>query len=115
MYSTYLGGSTTDAAQGIAVDSAGSAYLTGWTNSADFPTQSPFQTYTRAYDAFVTKLTPAGGSLVYSTYLGGRNDNYGNAIAVDANGSAYVTGRTYSPDFPRHRPTRRLWESRTRS
>ncbi len=76
VYSTYLGGSGDDRGDGIAVDAAGSAYVTGYTTSTNFPTQSPYQaTIQGNYDAFVTKLTPAGNALVYSTYLGGSGDD----------------------------------------
>ena len=101
VYSTYLGGSGWDSGQGIAVDAAGSAYVTGSTPSPNFPTQSPYQaTKLGDYDVFVTKLTPAGNALVYSTYLGGSGDEVGYGIAVDPTGSAYVTGYTQSTDFP---------------
>jgi uncharacterized protein (TIGR03437 family) len=101
IYSTYLGGSGDEWGYGIAVDAAGSAYVTGDTTSANFPTQSACQTTLQgSTDAFVTKLTPVGNALVYSTYLGGRGDDVGNGIAVDAAGSAYVTGETWSPNFP---------------
>lgn len=102
LYSTYLGGGSTDVGQGIAVDSAGAAYVTGYTGGS-FPTKNALQ---GAYnggsggDAFVTKVTPAGSALAYSTYLGGSADDRGNAIAVDAQGSAYVTGYTNSTNFP---------------
>jgi uncharacterized protein (TIGR03437 family) len=100
-YSTYLGGSGIDWAFGIAVDGAGSAYVTGPANSTNYPTQSAYQaTNGGGYDAFVTKLAPVGNALVYSTYLGGGDLDYGHGIAVDGAGSAYVTGYTYSPDFP---------------
>src|SRR5436305_11500984 len=82
---------------GIAVDGAGSAYITGYTESTNFPTQSPYQATFQGgvVDAFVTKLTQGGNVLVYSTYLGGGSaDDYGLGIAVDRAGSAYVTGRT---------------------
>jgi len=86
------------------VDSSGSAYVTGFTYSTNFPTAVALQsTYTGGTgypDAFVTKLTPAGNALVYSTYLGGSSLDAGAAIAVDSFGSAYVTGTTHSPDFP---------------
>src|SRR5438552_3467713 len=101
--STYLGGSGWDYGYGIAVDAAGSAYVTGVTRSTDFPTASPLQATTGGGvegDAFVTKLDPTGSALVYSTYLGGRGVDYGYGIAVDAAGSAYVTGQTTSTDFP---------------
>ncbi len=106
-YSTYLGGSAEDYGSGIAVDAAGSAYVTGRTTSTDFPTQSPYQAAHQGDfygDAFVTKLTAAGNALVYSTYLGGFGDDYGNGIAVDAAGSAYVTGFTGSTNFPTQSP-----------
>ncbi|SPE45766.1 conserved exported hypothetical protein [Candidatus Sulfotelmatobacter sp. SbA7] len=102
VYSTYLGGSGGAAASGIAVDSAGNAYVTGTTYSTDFPTTpGAFQTtHTGADDAFVTKLNPRGSALAYSSYLGGSSYNQGNAIAVDGTGNAYVTGMTRSTDFP---------------
>jgi hypothetical protein len=105
-YATYLGGSSTDEGYGIAVDAAGSAYVTGSTTSTDFPTaappgETPIQaTYSGSTDAFVAKLTPTGTALAYATYLGGSDYDNGNAIAVDAAGSAYVTGRTDLADFP---------------
>lgn len=106
VYSSYLGGSGSDHAYGIAVDASGNAYLTGGTDSSNFPTASPLQsTIGGAQDAFVTKLNPAGSALVYSTYLGGNGGivgypETGNAIAVDSTGSAYVTGSTSSTNFP---------------
>ncbi len=109
-YSTYLGGSQIDIGNGIAVDGVGNTYVTGSTDSDNFPTaDSPFQS-TRAglTDAFVTKLNPAGGGaadLVYSSYLGGAQIDPGNGIAVDPMDNAYVTGSTNSsqtdvPPFP---------------
>jgi hypothetical protein len=106
VYSTYLGGGkvingTEDWGEGIAVDSAGSAYVTGYTYSPDFPvTSGAFDTTRAGLDAFVTKFTPAGTSLVYSTFLGGAGREQGQGIAVDANGNAYVTGITESFDSP---------------
>ena len=80
--------------RGVAVDAAGSAYVTGNTTSADFPTTAGAfdTTSTAARDAFVTKLNAGRLGLVYSTYLGGAGDDFGAGIAVDAAGSAYVTG-----------------------
>jgi uncharacterized repeat protein (TIGR01451 family) len=102
IYSTFLGGSGFEQGLGIAVDSAGSAYLTGSTDSIDFPLAAPFQSVVDfADDAFVVKLNPGGTGLVYSTYLGGNGSDVGNAIAVDALGSAYVVGLTGSGSFPR--------------
>ena len=106
-YSTYLGGAGGDFAYGIAVDSAGSAYVTGATGSANFPTAGPIQASigdTRSDDVFVTKLSASGGALVYSTYLGGSGEDVGLGIAVDAAGSAYVTGQTASANFPTNNP-----------
>ncbi|MDA2929078.1 SBBP repeat-containing protein [Acidobacteria bacterium AH-259-O06] len=101
-YSTYLGGSGDDQGWAIAVDAAGSAYVTGWTQSPDFPTANPLQPIFGggSDDAFVTKLNASGSALVYSTYLGGSRFDEGRGIAVDAAGSAYVTGETFSSDFP---------------
>ena len=87
----------------IAVDTAGNAYVTGYTTSTDFPTTAgAFQTTFGGGndDAFVTKLNPTGTALVYSTYLGGTGYDQGAAIAVDTAGNAYVTGYTDSTDFP---------------
>lgn len=103
VYSTYLGGGNQEYGLGIAVDSTGSAYVTGWTFSANFPTVNAFQgTKGNLFtdDAFVAKLSPAGSALVYSTYLGGSDNDHGNDIAVDSAGNAYVTGFTESDDFP---------------
>src|SRR5204862_384833 len=103
VYSTYLGGSSSDAGYGIAVDAAGNAYVTGGTGSTDFPTTiGAFQTTKGGgfRDAFVTKLNPTGSALVYSTYLGGSGDDYGEGIKLDTPGNAYVTGGTGSTDFP---------------
>jgi uncharacterized protein (TIGR03437 family) len=119
-YASYLGGvggtkadtigattgpgiSTNGTSQGLAVDSGGSVYVTGTAFSLDFPTKNPYQ---RAHgdpgsaSAFVTKFSPDGSSLVYSTYLGGNGADHGYAIAVDSSGNAYVTGLTTSPNFP---------------
>jgi beta-propeller repeat-containing protein len=102
VYSTYLGGSNDDQAFAIAIDASGSAYLTGFTfSSNDFPTLSAFQTAKAgSFDAFVTKLNAAGAALDYSSYLGGSAEEFGNGIAVDVTGNAYVTGLTGSSDFP---------------
>ena len=105
VYSTYLGGSGNDNGNGIAVDAAGNAYVTGAAGSSDFPTTAgAFQTTNHASsrnrNAFVAKLNATGTALVYSTYLGGSNDDYGSGIAVDASGSAYVTGGAGSSNFP---------------
>jgi len=105
VYSTYLGGSQVDEAFSIAVDGSGNAYVTGDTSSTDFPTKNPLQTNHGAdlFDAFVTKIN-ASGELDYSTYLGGSKSDVGSGIAVDGSGNAYVTGRTFSLDFPTKNP-----------
>jgi Beta-propeller repeat len=106
VYSTYLGGSGGDAGNGIAVDSSDNAYVTGATESTNFPLQSPIQkTYGGDTDAFVSKLNSTGSALVYSTYLGGAQFDAAAAIAVDGSGNAYLTGQTYSTSFPTMSPT----------
>jgi beta-propeller repeat-containing protein/ASPM-SPD-2-Hydin domain-containing protein/HYDIN/CFA65/VesB family protein len=102
VYSTYLGGSGDEQGLGIAVDSAGNAYVTGNTTSTNFPTMNPLQPAFGGgfYDAFVAELNAAGSALVYSTYLGGSNEDQGFSIAVDGSGEVYVTGMTYSTNFP---------------
>ena len=101
VYSTYLGGNNWDNGDGIAVDAAGAAYVTGYTSSPDFPTANPYQgEHQGDFDAYVAKFSSSGSSLVYSTYLGGSSADDGNSIAVDGSGSAYVTGRTRSVNFP---------------
>jgi hypothetical protein len=102
VYSTYLGGFRNDTGRGIVVDGAGSAYVTGFTNSFDFPVRNAYLPGYRAggREAFVTKFTPAGNDLIYSTYLGGYGENYGQGIAVDAAGEVAVAGWTDATDFP---------------
>ncbi len=102
VYSTYLGGSGSDNGLGIAIDSSGNAYITGNTNSTNFPTMNPIQaSLVGSESAFVTKLNAAGSALVYSTYLGGSSfGDGGQGIAVDSSGNAYVAGFTSSTNFP---------------
>ncbi len=100
-YSTYLGGGGLDSVRAIAVDSAGNAYVAGQTDSTDFPVAGAVRpTSGGGVDAFIAKLNVAGNALVYSTYLGGSWDDRAYGIAVDGSGNAYVTGWTYSPNFP---------------
>jgi hypothetical protein len=100
-FSTYLGGASTDQGNSLALDSAGNAYLTGYTLSNNFPTQNPEQgTRAGSYDAFVTKLSANGQTVLYSTYLGGSGDDRGKGIAVDSAGNILLTGETESTNFP---------------
>jgi len=105
VYSTYLGGSNSNIGSGIAVDRWGNAYVTGFTDSTDFPTMNPLQaTFGGDQDIFVAEINPTGSALVYSTYLGGSKSDIGSGIAVDSSGNAYVTGYTASPNFPTMNP-----------
>ena len=107
MYASYLGSSGWDEGRGVAVDSAGSTYITGFSQWVDFPvTPGAYQTFLGGQDtnspkrdAFVTKVD-ASGALVYSTYFGGTHHDEANGIAVDGAGNAYITGMTTSEDFP---------------
>ena len=105
LYSTFLGGDETDYCTGIAVDAFGNAYVSGVTYSTNFPTANPLQpSKAGSYDAFVAKLNPSGSALVYSTYLGGSYEDDALGVTIDTYGSAYVTGLTYSVDFPQLNP-----------
>jgi subtilisin-like proprotein convertase family protein len=101
VYSTYLGGSAIDSGAGIALDTAGNAYVSGISLSPDFPTAAPLQAaHGGEADAFVAKLNAAGSALVYATFLGGGAHDGATSIAVDASGMAIVAGSTASEDFP---------------
>jgi len=121
IYSTFLGGRADDEAMGIAVDAAGNAYVTGETESPNFPTTAGALSAScnaivvdlppalggricSGGDAFVSKINPEGTALVYSTFILGSNFEAGRAIAVDSAGNAYITGITGSPDFPTMHP-----------
>src|SRR5580658_564990 len=100
-YATYLGGSVYDYPYGIAVDSTGAAYVTGLTESSDFPVQNAlYPTLNGGQDAFIAKFSPAGDTLVYSTYLGGSGSDNAQGIAVDSDQNVYIAGSTQSSDFP---------------
>lgn len=100
-YSTYLGGSGTDFADGIAVDAQGDAYVTGQATSTDFPTYNGYSSSGNANGiAFVTVFDPTGTTLLYSTYLGGSGGDWATGVAVDSLGGVYLTGLTVSTDFP---------------
>ena len=116
VYSTYLGGNGGigfDAGLGIAVDSVGSAYVTGETSSTNFPLVNPIQnTFGGGFpdgDAFVTKINAAGTAFVYSTYLGGSDNDVALDIAVDSAGNSYVTGSTASTNFPTVNPFQNVY------
>ncbi len=105
VYSTYLSGSVEEEATGLAVDPAGNLYVAGTTHSPDFPTRNAYQSVCATHagpcsSAFLTKISPSGDSILYSTYLGGSGGESARSLEVDAQGSAYVLGVTSSPDFP---------------
>ncbi len=106
-YSSYLGGMGDDRGRGVALDNEGNGYIVGGTRSIDFPTtEGVFQpdfgsnNEERNGDVFVSKVSPAGEFLVFSTYIGGQRDDTGNDIALDLEGNTYITGRTTSDNFP---------------
>ena len=107
IYSTYLGGPEEDVGAGIAVDSEGAAYVTGWTSSKNFPVKNPFQekkSGKKEVDAFILKVDSSGSALIYSTYLGGSESDIGSDVAIDSEGAAYVQGTTNSENFPTRNP-----------
>ena len=107
-YATFLGGTGNEGGLGIALDAAGNAYVTGETLSTDFPTTLAAEdtscgsdgTCNAISDAFVSKISADGTTLLYSTYLGGEKEDIARGIAVDSEGNAYVAGETWSSDFP---------------
>jgi Beta-propeller repeat len=122
VYATYLGGADLDSANSLAVDRAGNAYVAGRTDSEDFPMRRALQSRLAGrecqrvprhadsescHDAFVAKLSASGGTLVYSTYLGGSRNEEATGVAVDRAGRAHVMGNTDSVDFPTRRPLQR--------
>jgi uncharacterized protein (TIGR03437 family) len=108
VYATYFGGNDEEIALGLAVDAIGNVYVTGSTDSPDFPTKNsiqPFVGSTHSFkdDAFVVHISPSG-SLLYSTIIGGNGSDAGTGIALDSQGRVYVTGPTNSDDFPTKNP-----------
>jgi hypothetical protein len=101
-YATYLGGSDDDLPRDLTIDDNGYAYIVGMTRSTDFPINNAIQATHKGgrYDTFITKLSPEGNQLDFSTYLGGGNIEQGNSIALDADNNIYITGTTRSSDFP---------------
>lgn len=102
VYSTYMGGSLGDYGNGIVVDASGNATIAGYTGSSNYPVANAFQSKppNTNTSATVTKINATGTALVYSTYLGGSNDDFANGIAQDSSGNVYVTGQASSADFP---------------
>jgi uncharacterized repeat protein (TIGR01451 family) len=99
LYSTYFGGGGRDGAVGT-TDSSGFVYLVGNTDSTNFPLMNSLQPYFGNTDAFLAKVDPAGAALVYSSYLGGGDSDFGNAIARSSDGSLWIGGSTFSQNFP---------------
>jgi hypothetical protein len=100
LFSTYLGGTKIDEGIAVAVDRSGNTFVTGFTRSPNFPLASGLQlNLGGSDDCFVTKISPTGSAIIYSTYLGGSGSDLGRGIAVDSAGTVYVTGGTASPDF----------------
>ncbi len=115
IYSTYLGGTGSDGAVGVGADTFGNAYVTGYTKSANFPTRHPFQAKNAGKkDAFVTELTSKGKSLVFSTFLGGGQNDDGQAIYVSSSGATYVAGCTTSLNFPTMVPVQAAYAGGTK-
>lgn len=102
VYSTFIGGGSDDEAYAIAVDGSGNAYITGETNSDSYPQVNPSFQHSRhgGYDAFLTEVNNTGTGLLFSTFVGGSNDDAGNGIALDPSGSIYIVGTTASNDLP---------------
>ncbi len=106
LYATYLGGDNEDSGSATGLDSLGNLFLTGSTESADFPTENAFQSTANVDDfgglgdAFLTKINPAGNDILFSTYFGGHSFDSADALAVDASGAPIIAGFTFSQDFP---------------
>ena len=100
-FSTYLGGSGDDYGYGIDVDSASCTYIAGKTSSLNFPTANPYNPgFSSTWSAYIAKFDSTGSTLLYSTYIGGSDQDIGEEVAVDVIGNAYLTGYTDSADFP---------------
>lgn len=102
IFATYLGGKKDDAALDLALGPSGSVYVSGETFSADFPTRDPYQASRAGWeqDIFLTRLTSTGSGVIFSTYLGGTEVDFGGSLDLDSGGSTYVAGSTWSEDFP---------------
>jgi hypothetical protein len=104
IYSTFVGGSDRDTVTGLAVDASGSAHVAGFTGSSNFPSVNALQGDAGGYDAFVTRLSPSGSAIIFSTVLGGSGQDLAWGLALDSRGNVYVTGEAGSTDFPLVRP-----------
>lgn len=106
LFSTFLGGTGTDEIVDVTLDDKGNIYLTGSTNSSNFPTRNPFQAIFAGgpYDGFLTTFNDAGSILIYSTYLGGEDSDVSTGVALDTTGHIYLTGNTFSHEFPTQNP-----------
>jgi hypothetical protein len=114
VFSTFLGGNSSDQPQGIAVDDNLNTYVTGFTSSTNFPTANPIQGSNKGgNDAFLTKINAPGSALVYSTYLGGSGNDSATGIALDASGNVYLSGFTTSTDFPTMNPLQAAYAGNT--
>jgi len=101
VFSTYLGGISHDYVEDLVIDNLGNSYLVGYTFSLDFPLSEPIDdTFNGSRDIFVTKINSTGNGLIYSTYIGGSDSDYGNTIALDSTFNVYIGGFTYSTDYP---------------
>ncbi len=105
VFSTYLGGSGDEYYMSLALGNSGSVYIGGFTDSTDFPTKNPYQETNRGdYDIVISKFSPDGSQLLYSTYLGGTGEDWHGVLTLDNSGYIYITGSTYSDDFPTKAP-----------
>ena len=111
IYSTYLGGSKRDHIRGLAINNSGDVIIAGTTESSDFPILNYYQDYQGRNDGFITKLNSNGNGLIYSTYIGGQDNDNVQDILIDSSENVYITGSTVSTDFPIKNPYQRSLSS----